>query len=349
MRNLAILALLATPAAAQLTFTLPGNVLQTNNNLPFAGGIGRYQQWFRGSDLAANATQPMRMTQIDFLRGSGSQQVATTLDLEVAVGHSFQFGPNGLFDQNFVGPRLVVVPRRTVMLGTGNPGSVVLSFPFVTPFTWDGQSPVIIDVKVFGNGQGNQVFNYDFLSTSQGLGAVTRLYALGNANATAATTVQSNWGLFARFTMRPGVNLPFGSGCPGEGNFVPTTSTSQLAWPGIGWNHQLSNASSQRLAIWVLGLSRTQWGPAALPLDLGPVIGAQGCTLLASPDLFLLTQTVGGGAGAGIANISLQLPPVTVYIGKSLFTQWLVLDPLANNGVGAASAGIWSIVAPIGG
>lgn len=349
MRTLPILALLASPVAAQISFTLPGNVLQANNNLPFAGGACRYQQWFRGSDLAANATQPMRMTQIQFLRGAGPQQVSTTLDLEVAVGHSFQFGPNGFFDQNFIGGRVVVVPRQTVTLGTGAPGAAVLTFPFATPFTWDGQSAVIVDIKIYGNGQGNQAFNYDFLSTSQGLGAVTRLYTIGNANATTATTVQANWGLFARFTMRPGVNLPFGTGCAGAGNFVPEATTSQLAWPGIAWSHQLANASSQRLAIWVLGLSRTQWGPATLPLDLGPVIGANGCSLLVSPDLFLFATTVGGGPGAGIAHATLQLPPVTTYIGRSLFTQWLVLDPLASNGVGAASNGIWSIVAPVGG
>lgn len=350
MRNLALLALLAVPAAAQTVFTLPGGTTpQTNNNLPFAGGIGRYQQWYRGSDIVANTGQPMRLTRLDFMRGPGLQQLATTLDLEVAVGHSFTFGPNGVFDQNFVGPRVVVLPRRTVNLGTGGPGSVVLSFPFTTEFTWDGQSPLIVDIKIFGNGQASQGFNYDFLATTSGIGSVTRLYALGNANATFATSVQSNWGLFTRFTMRPGVNLDYGYGCPGQGGFVPTTSTGQLAWPGIFWTHQLSNASSQRFAIWVLGLSRTQWGAVPLPLDLGPLLGANGCSLLTRPDIYMFAQTVGGGAGAGQASITTFLPPVNNYIGASLFTQWLVLDPFASNGVGAGTAGIWSIVTTIGG
>jgi hypothetical protein len=33
----------------------------------------------------------------------------------------------------------------------------------------------------------------------------------------------------------------------------------------------------------------------------------------------------------------------------SLYTQWVVFDPLAQNGVLAVTPGLWTIVAPIGG
>ncbi|GAB4147803.1 MAG: hypothetical protein Fur0037_16070 [Planctomycetota bacterium] len=348
MRTIALLTTFAASAAAQISFTLPAGVQPANNTLPFAGGIGRYQQWYRGSDIAANAQEPMRITQIDFFRGTG-QQLTTTLDLEISIGHGYPFGPNGVFDQSFSSPPQVVFPRRTVTLSTVPAGAVALSFPFSTPFTWDGQSAVVIDVKVYGNGQANQGFNYDFQSTSAAFGQVTRLYALGNANAQYATSVQPSWGLFTQFTMRSGVNVPYGTGCPGALNHVPQYTVGQLAWPGIIWTHQVTNASSQRTAIWVLGMNRAQWGSLPLPADLGPLVGATGCLLWTRPDYFAMTQTVGGGPGSGIATFSLQLPPVTVYVGMSFYTQWLVLDPFAPNGVGAASAANRAIVAPVGG
>ena len=59
--------------------------------------------------------------------------------------------------------------------------------------------------------------------------------------------------------------------------------------------------------------------------------------------------TVGGGAGGGIATLPLQLPAVTGYIGQSFYTQWVVLDPLALNGLLSVTAGLHSIVAPLGG
>jgi hypothetical protein len=86
-----------------------------------------------------------------------------------------------------------------------------------------------------------------------------------------------------------------------------------------------------------------------LPLDLGPFISAAGCVLLTNPVANLFATTVGGGAGAGIASISVPLPPVTSYIGMSVYTQWFVADPLSVNGVLSASAGLWTRVAPVGG
>jgi hypothetical protein len=45
----------------------------------------------------------------------------------------------------------------------------------------------------------------------------------------------------------------------------------------------------------------------------------------------------------------IQLPGTTGYIGMSFYTQWVVLDPLALNGVLSVTAGLHSVVAPIGG
>ena len=47
--------------------------------------------------------------------------------------------------------------------------------------------------------------------------------------------------------------------------------------------------------------------------------------------------------GAGSASLGLNLPPITDYVGLSFYTQWLVLDPSAINGVLSATGGIRSI------
>jgi hypothetical protein len=340
-------------AAQNQNFVLPTQGLVTNNNIPFAAGIARYQQWYSQSDVVAglagvSLNGPLRFLEVDFLPGTGTL-TATTLDLEVRIAHASLTGLSGTFDGDLLAPVVVAVPRRTVNLTTGG-----LLLPFLNQFTWDGQRALVIDVKVFGNGQANQAFAYQFQAATGTAPSIIRAYALGNANAQFATQVQSNWGLFTRFVARPGAMLPFGTGCPGEGFVTPVGTALSLASPGIVWNHQLSQASSQRLAMWIIGDSRTQWGSFALPLDLsgsvgGVFLGAAGCVLLTNPVATMFATTVGGGAGAGIANVAVQLPPITNYIGLSVYTQWFVADPLAGNGILSASAGLWTRVAPVGG
>ncbi len=342
-------------AAQNANFTLPTPpVVAGNNNLPFAGGIVRYQQWYSAAEVVTRLNGltpplagPLRFLQCDFLAGSG-QQTATTLDLDVRMAHGPSQGLSGSFDFDMPTP-LVVVPRAVRNLVTGPTGSVVLPLPFTTQFTWDGVRPVILEVRVYGNGRGSQAFPYDFqAATGSAFGKLTRAYFVGNANAQFATSVQTGWGLFTRFVVRPGAMVPFGAGCPGEGSAVPVNEASSLASPGIVWGHQLSQASSQRLAVWILGDSRTQWGNETLPYELAPV-GGVGCFLLTNPVATVFTMTVGGGPGAGTANVSVSLPATTGYIGLSVYSQWLVADPFAPNGVLSASNGVWTVVAPVGG
>ena len=345
-----VLALGCLPLAAQSTaFTLPTATPPTSNNLPFGGGIGRYQQWYAAAEIQSGVTGPKRLVQLDFLSNGGTQ-VATTLDLEVWVGHGFASGPSGAFANSFAEPQVLVLPRRTVNLVAAAAGAPTVTLPFTTPFTWDGTSPLVVDIRIFGNGRANQSFNHDLraaVGTAQG--KTTRLYALGNASATTATIVQQGWGLFTRFTMRDGFNLPFGDGCAGEGWYFPVATALSLAQPNSLWTHQLTYAAPQRLAAWVLGSSRTSWNGLPLPLDLGTLAQAPGCSLLVNPVHTVFTTAIGGSAGAGIATVTVALPPVTAMVGLSVYTQWLVADPLALNGVLAASNGIWHIVAQVGG
>jgi hypothetical protein len=154
-----------------------------------------------------------------------------------------------------------------------------------------------------------------------------------------------------RFTARPGVMMSYGTGCPGEGGFVPVGTASEIPWPGILWTHTLSAAASQRICLWVFGDSNTAWGPFTLPVDLTSLLGypVSNCMLRTSPVIMNAAITVGGGAGGGLVTMPIQLPGTTGYIGMSFYTQWVVLDPLALNGVLSVTAGLHSVVAPIGG
>lgn len=343
----AALVLGASMPAQLQTFTLPSSVLVTGNtNIPLSAGIGRFQQWFAGFELTAALSEPMRLQRLQFFAGSGQTSLATTLDVEVAVGHGRASGLIGTFDMNFVGPKVTVFPRGIVQLLAGGAGAPVVTINFIELFTWDGQSPVVVEVRVFGNGRGNQPFTYDFQGSPQAGNRIMRLYQGGNANASTGT-MQPGQGLFVGFQARPGVAIPFGNGCPGLNFVTPVGTVQQIPSPGINWNHRIENAASQRLCVLALGLSNTVSGGVPLPFDLG-LIGGLGCFLLVDPAATFFATTV-GSPGAGSVTIPIQLPPLTFYVGTSLYTQWLVADPAASNGVMSATAGIRSIVAPVGG
>lgn len=347
------LALLSAAAMAQTTVTVPDPASPQNVDRPFPGGIGRYQQWYAANPLMAGFTTPMRIEQLEFFAGSSLSSNATTIDMEVSMAHGNSLGLTGTFANNFASPPVVVWPRANVQLTAGAPGAVVMTIPFLNRFTWDHTRPVVIDIKIFGNSRNNQAFVYNLRGTTASIGITSRTYVAGNASASTGTA-QGGVGMVTRFTARPGVVLDFGSGCGGEGGFVPRNASLNLPYPGVVWNNQLTNASSQRFCMFVLGLSNTQTSaspPILLPADVGPMLGLgiTGCNLLVDPIAIVWSQTIGGGAGSGVATVPVQMPPVTFYVGASLYTQWIVADPNAPNGMLAVSQGVWSIVAPVGG
>ena len=346
MRALLLSSLLVAPVFAQsVTFSVP-NAPVANVDRPFATGIGRYQQWFSAGSLQNSVLEPMRFELVEFLAGTFNSSTAAIIDCELLIGHGKFSGLLGTFDNNWDDTPIVAFPRAFVPLAAAAPGQPAIVFPFATRFTWDRTRPVLIEIRVHGNNQGNTPFVYNFRGTTQGVLNTKRLYFGGSVGA-ATGTVDQNVGMTARFTARPGVVLPFGTGCAGEGGFVPVATATPVPSPGILWTHQLSNAASQRPALFAVG--DTNQSP--YPVDLTTLFGLppSNCMLRTNPEIILGFTTVGGGAGGGLATFPWQLPPVGTYIGLSVFTQWVVLDPLAPNGVVSVSPGIWSIVAPVGG
>lgn len=355
---LLLLSLLAVPVdlAAQppppttVTATVPVGPT-VNVDRPFPGGIGRYQQWFSASSLANNGIEmPRRLTQVEFFAGSSLTSTPAVIDCEFLMGYGNATGLFGNFDSNLLaGTQVVVKARANVQLNAGGAGSVVMTVPFTTPFTWDRVRPIVLEIRVYGNSLSSQPFNFNFQGTSTAFG-VSRMYTAGSALALSGSP-QSGFGMVTRFTGRLGVNIPYGVGCAGEGGFVPTASVSGLAWPAQTWTHTLSNAASQRLCLWVIGDSKTDGGGLPLAIDIAPIFGGSSsfCFLRNNAVFFDAFLTVGGGAGGGTVSVGVPLPATTGYVGTSLFTQWVVLDPLSASGVVSTTAGLESIVTIVGG
>lgn len=345
-RTLSFLAALTIGALAPAqSFALDfpsGAPFQSANNYPFAGPIMRYQVWYSASEWVTVAKNPVRLQEVQFATQT-TGQLGKTVDLQITMGLCPVFGPTQVFDQNLGANPVVVYPRKIVTLPTTVANSYVLKFPFTTEFVWDGTSAVVLEVRIFGNGNGNSGFLYDFVATAAAAGKMTRLYTVNDPNAVSAANYQTGWGIYSRFIAANGTAISFGAGCPGAGSFVPVASTSGgLPLAGNGaWTQNLTKCSSGRAAAFTIGSSNTTWGTFSLPLDL-TFVTMPGCFLLVEPLVVIGTTTSGGGPGAGSASVPLPLPPVTNYVGYSAYGQWLVDDPASPlNGKLAASQGLW--------
>jgi hypothetical protein len=342
-----LLLLLAAAAGAQTrgSFIVPStNPLPRPGTLPFAGVPERFQQWYAFNEIKLGVDHPVRIIKIEFkaLAGGGTQAAQLDMELALALGTSF---PASQFDSNLTRGKVVVAPRATYALSATGAWPLAITFAPTNQFVWDGRSSIILDVKLYGNGlPNNPPLNYDFEYTVTGTNKVERLWANGNPdNQTIATNQQHGWGITTRFTFEEGVTVEFGDGCPGDGGFVPRASTSGgLPFAGnVAWTHELRQAPSQRAAALVLGTSDKMWGSINLPLDLG-IIGGVGCSLLVEWAASVPRTTVGGGAGSGAITLPLPIPPFPDLSGKSLFTQWIIVDPNASNGLLTVSQGLWT-------
>jgi hypothetical protein len=337
---LATAAVASGPAAQTVTLPTPP-FTPSEEALPLATAPSRYQQWFSATDLAAAARLPIRIRRMAFLAGI-VRQPGSTVDLEIRMAH-LPFGqiPSTTFDNNLTRDNTVVVPRGVYSLALQPaPDTRVITFTFPREFAWDGTSGIVIDIKVYGNGNNNQSYLYPCRASFSSGGKLTRLYAVGNpANLTRATTLQTGAGLVTEFDYVDGASVSFGAGCPGAGGQVPVAGTSGglPIPPNPGWTQTLNSVAPLAPTALVVGGSRTTFGGGALPFDLG-LIGFPGCLLRVDPLVFFAATSSAGG----VALVPMPLPGVTLR-RRYIFVQWFVFDRLAPNGALAASQGMWHV------
>ena len=209
MRALLLSSVFLAALPAQVTVTVP-NAPVSNVDRPFPGGIGRYQQWFSSFSLQGGIAEPMRFEMVEFLAGTFNTSIAAQVDCELRIGHGKFSGLLGTFDSNWDEPPIIVSPRAWVPVVATTSGQPAVTMPFATRFTWDRLRPVVIEIRIWGNNLGNAPFNYNFrgaLASNQTM----RVYGGGSAGAPSGTVLTGD-GMTARFTARPGVVLPLGTG-----------------------------------------------------------------------------------------------------------------------------------------
>ncbi|HLU39888.1 MAG TPA: hypothetical protein VK081_10915 [Planctomycetota bacterium] len=134
----------------------------------------------------------------------------------------------------------------------------------------------------------------------------------------------------------PGSYVPFGTGCDGSNG--PDVHTG-VGRPEIGMTvrWQVVGGPASVPAVLLVGASNTMWNGARLPL---PIPGAPGCGLLTAIDVTLPAFTASGGA----AVVPLDIPTTPNLIGGHVYTQFLCVDPGANQMGISASNGLDTLV-----
>lgn len=348
LRGLALVCGVASGLVGQGTIDLPSlrNNPQ-NQSYPFAGPSMRYQQWFSALEWQLQSPKPIRVTGMWFFAGPGRTGVGGRVaDVEVTMANARPSTYSGTFDNNFVSGRTTVLPRQQITMQAPASNPFPVRIQFRNEFVWDGASGVVVDIKVFDNGNGNQPYLYDLEYAPFTLGRTARLFTVNNPIARTAATTSANTGLAIRFLYEEALSWPYGSGCLGEGGRVPSHAVDGgLPTPGnSAYTMLLADAAVQSSAAFLIGGSDTAWNGTPLPFDLAP-FGGVGCSLLVDLVATASVSTVGGAPGTGIARLPFPLPAQSSYVGASFYSQWLVFDPGASNGVLAVSNAIRHIVA----
>ena len=114
----------------------------------------------------------------------------------------------------------------------------------------------------------------------------------------------------------------YGQGC--LGNAIGRSERPALN--SSNYQVHLSGAEPGQSAFLTLGVSNQMWGTLPLPVDLG-IIGAPGCSVLASREISIGAATNGSGA----ASSTLPIPDEPALLGQTLFAQWTSLAPNSPN------------------
>jgi hypothetical protein len=124
----------------------------------------------------------------------------------------------------------------------------------------------------------------------------------------------------AQGTGPDGLGRDVGRKCGNAPNMILSTGPYR---PGATFRVTELYAAPAATPLNALRASATHWGAIALPLDLTP-FGASDCSLQVGLDV-VRASTSGPGA-----NVDYAVPPLAIFQGARLYTQWLNLDAAAN-------------------
>ncbi|MCA8969647.1 MAG: hypothetical protein KDC95_07685 [Planctomycetes bacterium] len=199
------------PKAAATAF---GNV---DNIIPFSWTPIRYQQVFDNGTFANSFLSDSLGLRQDNRFGNVT---GLTVEIEVALSMTSYTAAtltNTFATNHTATPTTVINKKKIVLPNMGsaptNPDTVLVSFPFDTPFPIIASQNLLVDVNQTGNSNNNSLTTYR-LDAFNGDTTTTRLYG------TSATgTLGRNYGLAMCFGegCPPATYTYFGKGCPGTG------------------------------------------------------------------------------------------------------------------------------------
>lgn len=162
--------------------------------------------------------------------------------------------------------------------------------------------------------------SWSITATPEGLSETLRIMEVKPTLGTSAIEIDE-----IRFgnTWESVTRVSYGQGC--LGNAIGRSERPALN--SSNYQIHLTGAEPNQAAFLTLGGSNALWSTIPLPLDLS-VIGAQGCSVLASREL-----TISGLATdpTGATSFALAIPNVVALVDQTLFAQWTTLAPNSPN------------------
>jgi hypothetical protein len=159
------------------------------------------------------------------------------------------------------------------------------------------------------------------------MNGVVQPYRWTKDNGQTWSTLYSSWEWKLRVYCCTRVSAAFstyGSRC-GPRGVAPGLTGSGLPQLGSSYTVNVASTASGAPVLLAIGVSDKLFGGLTLPFDLTP-LGAPGCSLLCSLDLFAASSI----GGSGQANFTVPIPNNNALIGLQYFHQALLVSSVSN-------------------
>lgn len=222
------------------------------------------------------------------------------------------------WDQNLPDQRVQKDLSHVLLRGGGTataPASQWVEFELEYPFFYVTGQSIVVDLTAHLAVPGA------LLGTTVGT-SVERAFTLNYQGGPMANTLQAAGGLAFRMRFAPLDVVPYGSGCPGTGSFVPRlTSTGACNLGSTNFQLEVDRALPNALGGFLLGFSRSTFVGGALPYAWGG-----GCEQLTSGESVVGVYSAGTGPGGGTATLPMLIPNWPSLIGAVFYAQYAQLD-----------------------
>lgn len=300
----------STPFGELGAFATPFRYQQVHDDVP---AMVIHGLAFRHSSTASGVLQPA---------------YTLTLDAWMSTAPAGVTGPShsATFDNNHGVDRIQVVTSRTIVVPGNDPASVPGPFVLDVPFDTGVQ---------FAYAAGGRSLTWEVQITARTNAASVAFDAVSTAN---GVHLNPQHGSSRAFT-----------GCLSTGSTIPIDATPSggMNWAGTNGQVRISASHLQpnSVAIWVFGLSTTQWNGGPLPVDGPGSASAPSGTCTLRTDMVDLRVTSVGAAGAH--SFGLPVPPDPALHSATVYMQVVGIDPAANPmGFTISNLAIQQICAP---